>query len=98
MTNTLDYQPIWLAEVRMRERTVQGATSLAETVTHNATEELNRHRLRRASDHSSRARALNGLQKALGLQLSTMSDTLRQRYKIKETVKGVVITGVDDSR
>ncbi|HVG51962.1 MAG TPA: PDZ domain-containing protein, partial [Xanthobacteraceae bacterium] len=35
------------------------------------------------------------VQKALGLQLSTMSDTLRQRYKIKDAVKGVVITGVD---
>ena len=35
------------------------------------------------------------VQKALGLQLSAMSDTLRQRYKIKDTVKGVVITGVD---
>jgi serine protease Do len=35
------------------------------------------------------------VQKALGLQLSAMSDTLRQRYKIKDAVKGVVITGVD---
>jgi serine protease Do len=26
-----------------------------------------------------------------------MSDTLRQRYKIKDTVKGVVITGVDSN-
>jgi serine protease Do len=37
------------------------------------------------------------VQKALGLQLSAMSDTLRQRYKIKDTVKGVVITGVDSN-
>jgi serine protease Do len=35
------------------------------------------------------------VQKSLGLQLSNMTDTLRQRYKIKDTVKGVVITGVD---
>jgi excinuclease ABC subunit C len=40
---------------------------LQETVTHNAKEELVRHRLRRASDHNSRARALNELQDALGL-------------------------------
>ena len=37
----------------------------------------------------------SAVQKALGLQLSAMSDTLRQRYKIKDSVKGVVITGVD---
>jgi serine protease Do len=37
------------------------------------------------------------VQKALGLQLAEMSDTLRQRYKIKDSVKGVVITGVDDN-
>jgi len=40
---------------------------LAETVTQNATEELTRHRLRRAADHNSRARALNELQERLGL-------------------------------
>ena len=40
---------------------------LMETVTRNATEEFQRHRLRRASDHNSRARALNELQEALGL-------------------------------
>ena len=34
-------------------------------------------------------------QKALGLQLSAITDGLRQRYKIKDQVKGVVITGVD---
>jgi serine protease Do len=37
------------------------------------------------------------VQKALGLQLSEMSATLRQRYKIKDTIKGEVITGVDDN-
>ncbi|HEX9258105.1 MAG TPA: excinuclease ABC subunit UvrC [Acidimicrobiales bacterium] len=40
---------------------------LHETVTRNAKEELTRHRLRRAADHNSRARALNELQDALGL-------------------------------
>jgi serine protease Do len=35
------------------------------------------------------------VQKALGLNLANMSDDLRKRYKIKDTVHGVVITGVD---
>ncbi|MGH9122258.1 MAG: excinuclease ABC subunit UvrC, partial [Acidimicrobiales bacterium] len=41
--------------------------ALLETVTANAREDLQRHRLKRASDHNSRARALNDLQDALGL-------------------------------
>ncbi len=41
--------------------------TLQETVTRNASEEFVRHRLRRASDHNSRARALNELQEHLGL-------------------------------
>ncbi len=45
---------------------------LIETVTQNAAEELNRHRLRRASDHNSRARALNELQEHLGLPESPL--------------------------
>jgi serine protease Do len=36
------------------------------------------------------------VQKTLGLNLANMTDDLRKRYKIKDTVKGVVITGVDD--
>ena len=40
---------------------------LQETVTRNAHEEFVRHRLRRASDHNSRAKALNELQEHLGL-------------------------------
>ena len=40
---------------------------LHETVTRNAREEFNRHKLRRASDHNTRARALNELQDLLGL-------------------------------
>ena len=35
------------------------------------------------------------VQKSLGLDLAGMSDELRKRYKIKDSIKGVVITGVD---
>jgi serine protease Do len=35
-------------------------------------------------------------QKALGLDLATLSKDLRTRYKIKESVKGVIVTGVDN--
>lgn len=34
-------------------------------------------------------------QKALGLDLATLSKDLRTKYKIKESVKGVIVTGVD---
>jgi serine protease Do len=34
-------------------------------------------------------------QKALGLDLATLSKDLRTRYKVKDSVKGVIITGVD---
>ena len=40
---------------------------LAETAHRNAADSLQRHRLKRASDHNSRARALNELQQYLGL-------------------------------
>lgn len=40
---------------------------LAETVTNNAEEAFRRHRLRRSSDHNSRAKALNDLEQHLGL-------------------------------
>jgi serine protease Do len=36
-------------------------------------------------------------QKALGLDLANLSKDLRSRYKIKESVKGVLITGVDNA-
>src|SRR6202051_4561304 len=36
-------------------------------------------------------------QKALGLDLATLSKDLRGRYKIKDSVKGVIITNVDGS-
>ena len=41
--------------------------ALLETVTRNAQEEFTRHRLRRASDHNTRSRALTELQELLGL-------------------------------
>ena len=41
--------------------------ALLETVTRNAQEEFTRHRLRRASDHNTRSRALTELQEHLGL-------------------------------
>jgi serine protease Do len=34
-------------------------------------------------------------QKALGLDLASLSKDLRSRYKIKDSVKGVIITNVD---
>jgi serine protease Do len=37
----------------------------------------------------------SAVKKALGLDLANLSDELRKRYKIKDAVKGVVITGVD---
>jgi excinuclease ABC subunit C len=53
--------------VRIRVPQRGDKRSLAELVAGNATEEFRRHRLKRASDHNSRARALNELQEALGL-------------------------------
>jgi excinuclease ABC subunit C len=52
-------------QIRMAQR--GGKRELHETVTRNAKEEFTRHRLRRAADHNSRARALNELQDALHL-------------------------------
>jgi excinuclease ABC subunit C len=62
----------WLSELRGSRVTVRvprrgDKRGLQDTVTRNATEEFTRHRLRRASDHNSRARALRELQEALGL-------------------------------
>jgi serine protease Do len=36
-------------------------------------------------------------QKALGLDLASLNKDLRSRYKIKDSVKGVIITNVDGS-
>ncbi len=52
-------------EIRVPQR--GDKRKLAETVTRNANEELARHRLKRASDHNARAKALNELQEALDL-------------------------------
>lgn len=62
----------WLSGLRGSAVTIRvpqrgDKRSLQDTVTQNAKEELVRHRLRRASDHNSRAKALNELQDALGL-------------------------------
>ena len=55
------------ARVRIRVPQRGPRRQLLETVTHNAEEEFARHRLRRASDHNSRAKALRELQEALDL-------------------------------
>ncbi len=62
----------WLSERRGSKVAIRvpqrgDKRALLTTVTQNAREEFNRHRLKRASDHNSRARALNALQEALGL-------------------------------
>jgi excinuclease ABC subunit C len=62
----------WLSEQRGAAVTIRvpqrgDKRVLLETVTQNAKEEFNRHRLRRAADHNARAKALNELQEYLGL-------------------------------
>jgi excinuclease ABC subunit C len=62
----------WLSDFRGSRVTVRvpqrgDKRALLETVTQNAREEFTRHRLKRAADHNSRARALRELQEALGL-------------------------------
>ncbi|MGI9604005.1 MAG: excinuclease ABC subunit UvrC [Acidimicrobiales bacterium] len=57
-------------EVRVPQRGEKRA--LLETVTRNAAEEFTRHRLKRASDHNSRSRALNELQDFLGLPIAPL--------------------------
>ncbi len=37
------------------------------------------------------------VQKTLGLELSSLTDDLRKKFKIRDTIKGVVVTGVDAS-
>ncbi len=69
----LDLLCSWLST--MREGPVDIAVpqrgakrALQETVTRSASEDLARHRLRRASDHNARSKALTELQAALGLR------------------------------
>jgi excinuclease ABC subunit C len=62
----------WLSGVRGSNVSVRvpqrgDKRALQATVTQNAKEEFVRHRLKRASDHNARARALNALQEALEL-------------------------------
>jgi excinuclease ABC subunit C len=69
--NTALYEA-WLGELRGSKVAVRvpqrgDMRVLQETVVRNAKEEFNRHRLKRASDHNSRAKALNELQDALDL-------------------------------
>ncbi|MCU1485068.1 MAG: uvrC, partial [Actinomycetia bacterium] len=68
----VDLYQRWLTDCRGSAVTIRvpqrgDKRSLQETVTQNAKEEFVRHRLRRSSDHNSRARALNELQDHLGL-------------------------------
>jgi serine protease Do len=35
------------------------------------------------------------VKRTLGIELANISDDLRKRYKIKDSVKGIVITGID---
>ena len=67
----------WLAECRGTNVTIRvpmrgDKRTLQATVTQNAKEELVRHRLKRSSDHNSRARALNELQDQLGLPFAPL--------------------------
>ena len=62
----------WMGELRGSAVSVRvpqrgDKRALLETVTRNAQESFTRHRLKRSSDHNSRARALNELQEYLGL-------------------------------
>jgi excinuclease ABC subunit C len=62
----------WLAEMRGSKVTIRvpqrgDKRELMAMVRRNAAEEFNRHRLRRAADHNTRAKALNDLQDHLGL-------------------------------
>ncbi|MDY7101851.1 MAG: excinuclease ABC subunit UvrC [Actinomycetota bacterium] len=62
----------WLCEMRESHVEIRvpqrgEKRTLLDTVTRNANEELTRHRLRRASDHNSRSKALNELQEWLDL-------------------------------
>jgi excinuclease ABC subunit C len=72
LPESLDVYEEWLSQMRGSRVQIRVAQrgdkrELHETVTRNAKEEFTRHRLRRAGDHNSRARALNELQDALGL-------------------------------
>ncbi|MEA2842898.1 MAG: excinuclease subunit, partial [Actinomycetota bacterium] len=72
LPDDLDVYREFLCEVRGSNVSIRvpqrgDKRALQETVTQNAKEEFVRHRLKRASDHNARARALNALQDALDL-------------------------------
>lgn len=67
----------WLTSLRESKVSIRvpqrgDRRQLMETVAQNAKEEFNRHRLKRASDHNSRAKALNELQSYLQLPESPL--------------------------
>ena len=67
-----DVLEAWLTTLRVAKVEVRvpqrgDKRMLLETVSRNAKEEFQRHRMRRASDHNARAKALNSLQDALDL-------------------------------
>ncbi len=67
----------WLSELRGSNVEIRvpqrgDKRELLATVTKNAEQEFTRHRMKRASDHNSRARALNELQEYLGLPESPL--------------------------
>ncbi len=69
----LDILSDWLRTIRQGPVDIavpqRGAKrALQETVTRSAGEDLTRHRLRRATDHNARSKALTELQEALGLE------------------------------
>ncbi len=68
----LDLYQEWLGLLRSSRVAIRvpqrgDRKALLQTVTNNAREAFNRHRLRRAGDHNSRSRALSELQEHLGL-------------------------------
>jgi excinuclease ABC subunit C len=73
----VDLYQRWLTECRGSNVSIRvpqrgDKRTLQDTVTQNAKEEFVRHRLRRSSDHNSRARALNELQDRLGLPIAPL--------------------------
>ena len=67
----------WLSELRESKVTIRvpqrgDKRKLHETVTQNAEQSFTRHRLKRSSDHNSRARALNELQEYLDLPFAPL--------------------------
>lgn len=67
----------WLSELRGSRVAIRvpvrgDKRALVRTAVHNARESLARHRLKRGSDHNSRARALSELQNCLGLPVAPL--------------------------